>query len=311
MTSAFSVAFSPAADLLALGGPDGKVTVVALASRQVVFSSQGHKLTVSSLAFSRQGHLLTSGGWDSKIQIWSTAGWTLNGEFEFGRPQSPELSVLKYNVVNWVAFGPGDALLAVACVDGSIQVLRQDQNWELAWTALRMRECVNTLAFAHDGSALLAGSSMDAYIHVFDPTFRELVSLQPQPLGAKPRQITVLAVSPDGRLLATGNEPGDVGLWDLTQRRCLGQQKEHADRIRGIGFISDTPLIVSASEDGELILWQADVGGLAKIRTAQSAADVTGSAISQDGRMLALACQESPVELWDPEALERRSTLEI
>lgn len=73
-------------------------------------------------------------------------------------------------------------------------------------------DMVESLAFSADGSALIAGSrnglwelySTSDYSPVFETT--------------APGGISTLALSPDGGLLATGNNNGDVNFWKIVYR---------------------------------------------------------------------------------------------
>src|SRR5262249_22157955 len=78
------------------------------------------------------------------------------------------------------------------------------------------------VAFSRDGKTLFSGG-YGGQVHVLDPaTGKEL-----RRFGAHGLSISCLALSPNGRLLATGGEQDkDVCLWDLATgkqvRRCRG-----------------------------------------------------------------------------------------
>jgi hypothetical protein len=73
--------------------------------------------------------------------------------------------------------------------------------------------------------------------------------------------LTQVAFSPDGKLLATGGQSGAVQLWDPASgaeiRRVAGQ---HAASITALAFSPDGSLLLSTSEDGVLYLWNTLTG---------------------------------------------------
>jgi WD40 repeat protein len=64
-----------------------------------------------------------------------------------------------------------------------------------------------------------------------------------------------VAFSPDGQILASGNNDRTIRLWDVNTGSCLKILKGHDDRVRSIAFSSVGSLLVSGSEDGTMKLW--------------------------------------------------------
>ncbi|UCD82371.1 MAG: TIR domain-containing protein [Desulfobacterales bacterium] len=64
-----------------------------------------------------------------------------------------------------------------------------------------------------------------------------------------------IALSPDGQILATGDQDGAIMLWDVGTRESLAPpMKGHHRSISGLSFSSDGNLLVSASED-DVVVW--------------------------------------------------------
>jgi WD40 repeat protein len=140
------------------------------------------------------------------------------------------------------------------------------------------------------------------------PGFRWLRSLRPPPdhLGTARRAvfrghegwIDSVAVSPDGRQIASGAEDRTVRVWDAadgTELRCLFG---HGERVSGLAFSSDGRLIASGSLDQTIRVWDVVTGAeLSCIPGHRSW--VSSVAFFPDGRRLASSSWDGTVRLWD------------
>jgi WD40 repeat protein len=66
-------------------------------------------------------------------------------------------------------------------------------------------------------------------------------------------------VSPDGRTLAGGDNHGNVVLWDLAERRRLGEPLTgHRSRVDHVAFSPTGELLASSDSSGDTILWDVE-----------------------------------------------------
>jgi serine/threonine protein kinase len=119
-------------------------------------------------------------------------------------------------VVGCVAYSPDDRLLATASEDGTVKIWNTDSH-ALVTTLRGHSSCVNKVAFAPDGT-WLASSSCDHTVKIWDTrTFLETANFSHE------FPVYGLAISPDGRTIASGIGIGDalfpksydVVLWDV------------------------------------------------------------------------------------------------
>ena len=102
------------------------------------------------------------------------------------------------------------------------------------------------------------------------------------------------AFSPDGKVLATGHFTGALTLWDTASGKPSQSFKgQHSNSIRSVVFSPDGKLLVTSGQDQKANVWET-----ATWTVVRSLVDlpqpVLGSAISRDGKLLALALGGSP-----------------
>ena len=90
-------------------------------------------------------------------------------------------------------------------------------------------------------------------------------------LKAHGGELRDIAVSPNGRVLASGGDDKTVRLWSLPSGDALHTLTGHEERVTSLAFTPDSRLLASASEDKSISLWSvADGGRLATLSGHQS-----------------------------------------
>jgi WD40 repeat protein len=115
------------------------------------------------------------------------------------------------------------------------------------------------LAFTPNGR-LLIGVGESAEVRVWDMSRPQQ---QPQALPGHLETVRTVAVSPDGRTLATGDRNGAIKLWSLELRdgRLPGQElltlREDHGSVLNLEFSPDRNILATAYGDGTVRLWRA------------------------------------------------------
>jgi WD40 repeat protein/serine/threonine protein kinase len=120
------------------------------------------------------------------------------------------------------------------------------------------------------------------------------------PVIHQPGVITRIAVSRDGRLLASGNAAGGnstIKIWDLQKGAELRELKKHVWFIRGLAFSPDGRLLATG-DHRNVKIWNPFTGDLLR-ELPENTRVLSTMTFSADGRFLATACQDDGIRLWD------------
>ncbi len=115
--------------------------------------------------------------------------------------------------------------------------------------------------------------------------------------------VSAVAISADGKLLASASFDKSVRVWDTATGRPRLTLKGHSDRLFSVAFSPDGKTLASASADGTVKVWDVATGA-ALLALAGHSGWVWSVAFSPDGQTLASASGntgEKPgeVALWD------------
>jgi WD40 repeat protein len=112
--------------------------------------------------------------------------------------------------------------------------------------------------------------------------------------------VRAIALSPDGRTLASADFAGTIRLWDIQARVPLGEPLQaHTDEIWSVAFSPDGQTLASASLDGTVRLWNVRDGQAIGDPLSSDVGRVRSVAFSPDGRTLAVGGSDRTVQLWD------------
>jgi WD40 repeat protein len=111
-----------------------------------------------------------------------------------------------------------------------------------------------------------------------------------------------IAISPDGKTVATGQDDGRVAVWDRESGRQLFVLVGHKGPVTAVVYGPDGKDLFSGSSDGEVFVW--DVAHARPTRKFSGSSPIIGFAVSPDGRSLLVRSADRKVKFWDLQTMQ-------
>jgi WD40 repeat protein len=231
-----SLALAPDGRTLVSAGRDNAVSVwdVPAAKQHTRFAVEGaHKV-----ALSPDGRTVYAGGYSDPLR----RGTLSARDLRTGRKlwQIEELN----NVITRVTCSPGGEVVAAASPFGGGAVLVDASSGKLL-DRLAVPGGATDLAFLPGGRSLLATGLNSPRVHVYEGG-REVRSF-----GNSDGHVVNLALSPDGRLVATQGLDDRVQVWEIAS----GQQRLQLPRGGSLAFSPDGRALAAGGSDTTVLIW--------------------------------------------------------
>src|SRR5205823_592442 len=107
---------------------------------------------------------------------------------------------------------------------------------------------------------------------------------------------TALAVGGDNKLLATGDAEGRVRLWNPDNGQETGRIGAGGEGIHAVSLLAAGKGVVSTSQKGTVALWRLP---LVPPRLLVHGDQVTGVAVTADGKKAVTGCGDRTVRVWN------------
>jgi len=241
----------------------------------------GHGATISAVAFSPDSRTIATASFDGAVRLWDAATGTLL-HAPFTEHEGRVLSA---------AFSPDGRTLATGGADRRILLYDVVTGKRIGEPLVGHDNWVRYLRFDAAGDALYSGATGGSLIR-WDMTHRKLFD------GHTDRARS-LALSPDGRILATAGFDLRILLWDAQRGDLLAElPSPHERSIIQVAYSPDGRYLAVGDAGGVVTLW--DVAGRTLLHPPFHYDDavVIGLAFSPDSNYLAVGDFAGNLSLW-------------
>ncbi|MBN1854370.1 MAG: WD40 repeat domain-containing protein [Pirellulales bacterium] len=325
---ATSVCFSPDGRLLAVGGDNKNVRVWDTANWQTRYTLEGHKESVRQVAFSPSGRFIASLGDDPTVRLWDSTTGRIMVCFEvaYGSEDhlafSPDESCLAVSEYNNLTLRKLDAILSqVAPVsEDPAERLRQQNRMatpvpvepavSIRYDQVPSRkEQFEGVSFSPDGSIIATvDDGGDVWLWDVASLWTHRADAPRRVLCGRDTKVTCLAVSPDSRIVVSGDYDETVRLWDMLAGTELAILRGHNDSVQAVAMHPSGQMVASGSDDDRVILW--DIPSRREIaRLNPLGGDVHSLAFSADGQSLLVGGEGKELVIVDTKTCKERISL--
>jgi len=279
---------------------DWKLKVWNSESGDVLLTLKNEK-PVNGCAFSPDGKQIVTASSDFALTVWDAEKGEMLGVLE-GHS----------NAVNTCAFSADGRRFLSASSDGTLKI------WDAELIRLPRSHSVSAVgcAFSRDGKRIASAFS-DGTLKVWDVNIGELLNTYSEHSGS------ATGCSFSGELIVSSSSDRSLKIWEADLNKSVrtletkmgknkttdeerGEIEGHTESVNGCAFSPDGKLIVSASSDRTLKVWE--VSG--RVRTLRDHSDsVLSCAFSPDGDLIVSASADGKVKVWRSKVEEPPRTL--
>lgn len=238
------------------------------------------------IAYSQDGGTLASAGGNA-VKMWDMTSGKNTATFEL---KSPAVRVVV-----------GEPILAATSQDQNIEVWDWRRKDKLGSLEKKDQKYYNVIALSADNKTI-ASANLDNSISILDvSTGAESCTWQ-----ASPKEITCIALSPDGKRLATGSDT--IRIWEIKNGKKVNTLDGHTGNVTTLVFSSDGKTLASGSVDTTVRLWDVETGA-EKSKLQGHTEKVTCVTFDPEGKSLASSSDDATVKLWSVDSGQCTNTI--
>lgn len=282
-------------------GSEPKTVSLPGPSRWKIVTTLEQAQRTTSLAFSVEGDLLAaSGGGDSEerlkpppaVRLFKTADWSKAGDL-LGHTETVVCVLFSLDKKSLLSAG------GKLTRDAELKV------WDLATLkpVAQVRSpggVIGTMAFDPAGNVLFTGGE-SREIKLWDfSTGKFAPNAKPfERLVGHESYVTCLAMSPDGKYLASASADLSLRLWNVAEGKLRTMLRGQLAQVNSVAFAPKGDYLASAANNGEVKIWDVQAVTDNASLTVMPKRMLLSVAFSADGRWLAAGGADGSVTIWD------------
>jgi WD40 repeat protein len=274
-----SVSLSGDAKWLVTGSNDNTARLWDVTTGAEFRMFQGHTDKVHAVALSTDGKLVVTGSNDKTARLWDLA----NGK---------EIRVFRGHAVgiNAVALSTEGRSLVTGSIDKTARLWDVDTGKSVRIFEGQSNN-VKAVAVTDDGHRLVTLGGL--FARSWEPT------LGMQTRSFRPSEgVTAIALSEDGKSLATGGYGKIARLWQLTTGKEIRAFQGRVGYLTPVSLSRDGKWLVTASKERTARLWEVTTGMEIRAFSGHTS-DITAVSVSGDAIWLVTASDDKTARLWE------------
>jgi WD40 repeat protein len=198
-----------------------------------------------------------------------------------------------------LAFSPDGEEIVLGFPDGRVRAGKQvfeQEDQSLRGPAPKSEAwCV---AFSPSGDTLAAGYDHTRRQEHETVRLWDLTTRKAKPLASPEETVIGLAISPDGKTMASAGYDRIVRLWDMAAGTCLHELKGHTETVRAVAFRPGGLCLASAGCDRSIKMWNVRDGSLLH-SWAGHTDTIRTLAFAPDGKWLISGANDHTIKVWN------------
>jgi serine/threonine protein kinase len=238
-----AVAISPDGQTLVGGDANGTLKFWSLQTGELMGQIRAHAVQIVSVAISPDGQTLVTGSADSMIKLWNL---NTGVRIRTLRQESRRVASL--------ALSPDGELLVSSGFDATICLWHLRTGELLKTLKGNATSGYSSIALSPDRQIVACGDSVDrGTVEVWKGVDRHTYTHHT--FAAHVGLVQVVALSPEGKLLATGSRDMTVKLWHLHTGDLVRAIEGHLSPIDSLVFSPDGKQVISGDGNGVIKVW--------------------------------------------------------
>ncbi|KAG0376656.1 hypothetical protein BGX24_007437, partial [Mortierella sp. AD032] len=277
------IAFSPTEEYIASGGLDGTTRLWGAGSGLIDAYPGNTSAKLVCVDVSPDGKQIVTGNNKGVAQLW---------ELSSGKP-GIKLKGHK-DAITEVAFSPCGQRIATASLDTTVRLWNAETGVRES-VVIHQSRSITCVSFSPNGSQLVT-SGHDRLVRIWNSKTGETEHA----LEGHKGWIWKVPFSPSGHQVASCSKDGSVFVWDPTNGNKLFELVHDHKDVEQVIYSPNGELLISVIPGQQLFCWDAKNGD--RVEMDEVEGNVARCSFTPDGKLLAVACRDGVLRLWNRSA---------